>query len=668
MKRTLCLLLIALISLSSVLTLPAAAAGDTDLAPLSDPSEPQGDPAGDPEEPPAGNPTQPATDPAEPSTEPPTEPPTEAPTQAPANAPTEAPAEPPAPDYPAILSIAPRISGAKITWESYPGAVKYRVFSYVVSTKKWKKLTDVKTTTLTVSGLKNHCYYYFTVRAIGKNGTYISDYQRNVRFTYHDAPVLKSTESVYNGLKITWNAVTGAACYKVYQKVGTSWKPLGFAAGTSYTDTNVTAGSKHTYSVRVFAVDRVTGESYYDTKGLTTTFVAAPEMTALTPGANGFVLKWSASQGASKYRVFFKDNGKWVKLADTAALTYSHCKLTDSKKYTYTVRAMDAKNRYMSGFRPEGWTATFYLPPALTVEPDESGARLSWEDKAGVVTFRVYRKTYGGAWMTLADIPGASYVDMDCPDIPCTYTLRYYDAQMKPLSHYLNGDRYYDKGTPADGKYRIDDTALTFSDGVVCSGYVTRGGKLYYYNASGVILKNQIVGSEKEGYAFADADGVCCKDEQLTLAIDFVRQHATGKTNYDKLASAFMYLAKYYPYERDMVHPKKASDIPRQALDMFRNKRGNCYKYGAALACIAKVLGYRSRAVIGNLPQTQGNPMDHGWTEIYMDGRWYIFDANAQMQEPQNTLKFFKMSKHIWYTVVENRFELTVSSGKVVWK
>ena len=67
---------------------------------------------------------------------------------------------------------------------------------------------------------------------------------------------------------------------------------------------------------------------------------------------------------------------------------------------------------------------------------------------------------------------------------------------------------------------------------------------------------------------------------------------------------------------------------------------------------------------VGNT--SNGNP--HGWTEIYMDGRWYYFDPDMQLPSwgfPEYAA--YKMTTHPWDVKAKFYSELTISGGRAVW-
>lgn len=195
-------------------------------------------------------------------------------------------------------------------------------------------------------------------------------------------------------------------------------------------------------------------------------------------------------------------------------------------------------------------------------------------------------------------------------------------------------------------------------------GFVMLDGRSYYVGEDGVVQKKRIVGSERDGYAVANRDGVCCMSREMRLAAAFMARHCTGDTLKEKLRSGFDYMVKHFPYERSYEHPPTAQDMPALAEDMFTRERGNCYRYAACFAYLAKIVGYRVRVVIGT---TAGNP--HGWVEILVGKRWLLCDPDAQMAEKHLPDGFcYMMTKHCWQITPEKRCELTLTGDmEIVW-
>ena len=103
-------------------------------------------------------------------------------------------------------------------------------------------------------------------------------------------------------LKITWNKVPGVMYYILYSSTNKiNWSNLGFFSGTSYTDTNLTAGTRYYYKVRYKRVG-VTFAWY--SPAVAAVPMGKSSITAISTPAKGQVkLAWAKATGASGYQV-----------------------------------------------------------------------------------------------------------------------------------------------------------------------------------------------------------------------------------------------------------------------------------------------------------------------------------------------------------------------------
>ena len=70
----------------------------------------------------------------------------------------------------------------------------------------------------------------------------------------YSAPAVTAA-SAADGIKLTWNKVSGTPLYRVFQKSGGKWYHLADTTALSYTDTNVKGGSSYSYAVRCVTAD-----------------------------------------------------------------------------------------------------------------------------------------------------------------------------------------------------------------------------------------------------------------------------------------------------------------------------------------------------------------------------------------------------------------------------
>lgn len=568
-------------------------------------------------------------------------------------------------NYPQISGFSNTSTGTKISWNSYSGAVKYRV--YVFNGKSWSRVGESTTTNFTHNSLRNGVTYRYTVRAMDKNNKFVSDYNKEgYSNTFFAPPVISSLQNVFGGVTVKWSKNSAIDSYRIYRKTkNTGWKRIGTSDSGSFTDTTAASGINYTYTLR--ALDAENNFVSYCNGGKSVTYVKAPTINKIENTATGSKISWGKCSGASKYRVYYLKNKSWKALGNTTATSFTHNKLKSETKYTYTVRCLDSKGNFVSGYDKNGTSNTFIAPPAISkVSKAGKGNLVKWKSVPKAAGYRLYRKTVNTSWSRLADVcEGTSYTDTSAKKGNVySYTLRCLDKNGNLISSYISNTKYYHNGALADGKITVNGKPYYFSKGLFRSGYQKINGKRYYYNSKGEVVKNTIVGSKREGWYYADKNGVCCESEEMRLAAEYMMTYCKGNTLNERMKTGFLYMAKNFPYHRTYDHPKKASDLPALAIDLFKNKKGNCFRYAAAFACTARIAGYRSRVVIGD---TLGSP--HGWVEVLVNGKWLICDPDAQLPGYKvPDYKPYMMKKHYWTLNPHVKCEVTIENGKAVWK
>ena len=566
---------------------------------------------------------------------------------------------------PTINKIENTVTGSKISWGKCSGASKYRV--YYLKNKSWKALGNTSATSFTHNKLKSETKYTYTVRCLDSKGNFVSGYDKNgTSNIFLNPPKISSLANINGGVEIKWNTLKYADGYRVYRKTkNTGWTRIGNTEDNTFKDTNVKSGTAYTYTVR--CVDEDGNFASYFNNGKSVTFVKTPTINKIENTATGSKISWGKCSGASKYRVYYLKNRSWKALGNTTATSFTHNKLKSETKYTYTVRCLDSKGNFVSGYDKNGTSNTFIAPPAISkVSKAGKGNLVEWKSVPDAAGYRLYRKTVNTSWSRLADVcEGTSYTDTSAKKGNVySYTLRCLDKNGNLISSYISNTKYYHNGALADGKITVNGQTYNFDKGLFRSGYQKINGKRYYYNSKGEVVKNTIVGSKREGWYYADKNGVCCESEEMRLAAEYMMTYCKGNTLNERMKTGFLYMAKNFPYHRTYDHPKKAADLPALAIDLFKNKKGNCFRYAAAFACTARIAGYRSRVVIGD---TLGSP--HGWVEVLVNGKWLICDPDAQLpgyKVPDYTP--YMMKKHYWTLNPHVKCEVTIENGKAVWK
>lgn len=169
-------------------------------------------------------------------------------------------------DTPRLLAAANGPVGVTVRWSAVDGAEKYAVYRRIPG-GAWSRIqTTGKTTNYVDTTAVSGTQYEYTVRA--GTDAYLSGYVADgIAVRYLSAPVLRSVVEESGGIRVSWDAVSGAQTYRIYRKTTGGWQQMAIisASHTSWMDTGATeTGTVYTYTVRASAG----GLSGYDSKGL----------------------------------------------------------------------------------------------------------------------------------------------------------------------------------------------------------------------------------------------------------------------------------------------------------------------------------------------------------------------------------------------------------------
>ena len=239
-------------------------------------------------------------------------------------------------------------------------------------------------------------------------------------------PKITKAESVDGGVKISWNKSNGAEKYRVYYKGSKGWTRMVDTTSTSYIDKDVSSGKNYTYTVRCINSSATKFTSGYDSKGKSVKYISAPKISKTENVNGGVKISWGKSNGAEKYRVYYKGSKGWTRMVDTTSTSYIDKDVSSGKNYTYTVRCINSSaTKFTSGYDSKGTKATFIAAPKITkAESVDGGVKINWSKSSGAEQYRVYYKGSKG-WTRMVDTTSTSYIDKDVSSGKnYTYTVR----------------------------------------------------------------------------------------------------------------------------------------------------------------------------------------------------------------------------------------------------
>ncbi len=247
---------------------------------------------------------------------------------------------------------------------------------------------------------------------------------------------------------------------------------------------------------------------------------------------------------------------------------------------------------------------------------------------------------------------------------------------------------YFSKknGKAVKGMKEIEKDTYFFSkNGTMCTGWIrNNGGNYYFDNETGKMLTgwqnidgknyflqpdgtkkgslqmNCIAGTKNTGFFFVDENGIQVNDPEITAAVKYIKKYTKDHwSSADKLKKCYETMKSHYYYQPSQETPA-VETFSAFAYDLLTNEKGNCYRYAAGFACIAKALGYETRIHIGNVSGKYGELTPHGWAEVKSDGIWRKCDVtmNLFMYAGKTTKK---------YECLET-YKLLIQTGSVYWK
>ncbi len=343
---------------------------------------------------------------------------------------------------PRITGFENTADGTVVYWTAYQNAAKYRLFLWDGMT--WRGLGNTESLSFTHKGLKSEQTYRYTVRALNKDGDFISDYWKaGDENIFLAPPVIESLETTETGVQVTWNALEGAEQYRVYRRTGNGgWRRVADTAETTLLDKNVPSGEKVWYTVRCINADGSDWTSYYN-EGKSIFYVATPYVTGFENTNEGTVIHWGKCDGAARYGVFRKNaDGSWKGLGTSKTTSYLNEDVKTGETTVYTVRCLDSDGEFVSRFNREGWGYMFLEPPVIeSLENTDEGVQVTWNALAGAEQYRVYRKTGDTGWKRIGDTKENTFIDKDAPSgEKISYTVRCINADASEwTSGYTSG-------------------------------------------------------------------------------------------------------------------------------------------------------------------------------------------------------------------------------------
>lgn len=375
-------------------------------------------------------------------------------------------------NLPVLKRIKNTPSGIQIAFEKPDESARCRV--YREEKGKWVAIGETNESSyIDNKNLKAQTVYKYTVVCIDENGKLSSKYsEKGISIKWYPCVSVASIENTNNSQKIYWKPVAGVKYYGVFVKSQASknWIEIGFSSSNYIENKNVKNNNSYKYAIRpANNADMNSFLNGYSAKTVQQkTFFSPPQIKKIENTYKGQKISWLPVPGISNYRVFVRnsESEKWVKLKDVSGSSFKNTNVNNNKTYYYTIRGIDKKGKFVTGYNSFKNLKYFKAPDVLHVYPDNEGMNVQWESISGVSNYKVFYKTNSGSntgWTLLGTFSSTSTKHKNLVDGRMYwYTVRCVDSKGRFVSGYMPGMyNTYKKHTEYSAGKTTDTTIST---------------------------------------------------------------------------------------------------------------------------------------------------------------------------------------------------------------
>ena len=235
---------------------------------------------------------------------------------------------PDAPSAPTIQTVVADDASVTIAWDSVSRATGYSIYMSTTSGVYEEPIVVLKNLSLSfeITGLTNGTTYYFVIRA--SNGGGDSSYSNEVSATpktVPEVPVLLSATAGNQEVTISWDSVSDATSYTLYQGTESrTYAAIKVLSETTFNADGLTNGTTYYFAVKA---TNEKGDSDYSNEISATPQVPAPGAPTIQLEAIGnqeVTLSWDSVSDATSYTLY----------QGTGSRTYSAITVVTDTPYT----------------------------------------------------------------------------------------------------------------------------------------------------------------------------------------------------------------------------------------------------------------------------------------------------------------------------------------------
>ncbi len=282
-----------------------------------------------------------------------------------------------------------------------------------------------------LTDVRFYCAEYYSTSESEKNITKQQLIKEYVNIATLESPKMGTITPSADGFTLTWHPVMGADGYAIYRSTPEQGRTfIAETVGrdsTTYTDSGLKSGVNYTYTITAI---NDSGESSYDSNGLSAKFIAKPEIEYVKNVDGGVEIRWNACEGAVNYYIMRREAGKtdWEKIAIRSAnldTFYKDRNVVDGVEYEYDINS--ATDLYESVTNSQGEKIIYVkTPELLSVSNTFSGIELKWSAHPKATSYVIYRRVIGvdDTLIRYRELNATSFVDTQVePGSTYTYSI-----------------------------------------------------------------------------------------------------------------------------------------------------------------------------------------------------------------------------------------------------
>lgn len=300
---------------------------------------------------------------------------------------------------PSTLTASAATGQVSLSWTAVTGAASYRVYRSTTSGTGYTQIASgVAVTNYSDTTVTNGTQYYYVVRAF--NGTESANSTEATSLPI-DAFTISSTSAASStSIVVTWGSASGASAYDVrYGTTAGTYATTASGVTSPYTITGLAANT--TYYIIVRARNTIGSGTSANTPEVTQiTSVAAPTGLAASGGSGQVNLSWTATTGASSYKIFRgTTSGSLTQIASgITGTTYSDTTAVNGTTYFYAIRAFNGSDSALSSEVSSRPISSFAISGITGL--NTTSLQVSWAAATGAASYDLRYGLVSGTYTT----------------------------------------------------------------------------------------------------------------------------------------------------------------------------------------------------------------------------------------------------------------------------